>query len=77
MQGQGRRVITTARCFNCSEMGHYEMNCKKPLVSASARRARDILKERDVCYRCGQRGHWQDVCKNPPKAASTCEWEPN
>lgn len=46
------------RCFNCSQMGHYQSSCTKPLRKPGS------------CFKCGELGHFHQTCPKKKTAVA-------
>ncbi|CAH1107116.1 unnamed protein product [Psylliodes chrysocephalus] len=48
--------VAVARCYNCPDIGHIAVDCKKPKA------------KEETCINCGEQGHRTKDCKNSTTA---------
>ncbi|XP_036347795.1 uncharacterized protein LOC118757168 [Rhagoletis pomonella] len=51
----GSKTVSSTRCFNCSQYGHFSHQCTEP------------KRIKGSCFRCGSKDHMLNQCKQPPK----------
>ncbi|XP_004293131.1 PREDICTED: uncharacterized protein LOC101305727 [Fragaria vesca subsp. vesca] len=62
VQGKGKALAASLKCFNCGEPNHFSSACTKP--------------RRQGCFTCGQAGHFAKDCTRPQAGGQGVQQRP-